>query len=128
MKTPDQIGFLCVICFSVGAIPMVMFIKNLGHVTHMSLETLRDEITKVDAHIIRLIAQRQDLAGKIAQVKIHGGLPVHDKQRTSRVLEDAFNLAVESKIDPVAVQKIFEILISMSEERQRGFSGEGNLP
>ncbi len=39
-----------------------------------------------------------------------------------------FNQAVESKIDPVAVQKIFEILIAMSEDRQRECSGEGNLP
>ncbi len=107
---------------------MIIFIKNLGHVNHMSLETIREEITRVDAHIIRLIAQRQELAGKIAQVKIHGGLPIHDRKRTSQVLEDVFNLAVESKIDPVAVQKIFEILITMSEDRQRGFSGEGNLP
>ncbi len=107
---------------------MIIFIKNLGHVPHMSLENIREEITRVDTHIIRLIAQRQDLAEKIARVKIHEGLPIHDKQRTSRVLEDVFNLAVESKIDPVAVQKIFEVLISMSEDRQRGFSGEGNLP
>ena len=105
-----------------------MFIKNLDHVFPMSIETLREEINKVDAHIIRLIAQRQELAGKIAQVKIHRGIPIHDKPRTSKVLENVFNLAVESKIDPVAVQKIFEILISMSEDRQRGFSGDGNLP
>lgn len=94
----------------------------------MSLETIREEINKVDAHIIRLIAQRQELAGKIAQVKIHGGIPIHDERRTAKVLEVVFDQAVESKIDPVAVQKIFEILISMSEDRQRGCSGEGNLP
>lgn len=94
----------------------------------MSLETIREEITDVDAHIIRLIAYRQELAGEIARIKIHGSLPIHDAERTSQVLEHVFNLAVESKIDPVAVQKIFEILISMSEDRQRGFSGEGNLP
>jgi chorismate mutase len=94
----------------------------------MSLETIREEINNVDAHIIRLIAQRQELAGKIAQVKIHGGMPIHDEQRTVKVLEVVFDQAVESKIDPVAVQKIFEILISMSEDRQRGCSGEGNLP
>ncbi|TFG89483.1 MAG: chorismate mutase [Candidatus Atribacteria bacterium] len=94
----------------------------------MSIETMREEINKVDAHIIRLIAHRQELAGKIAQFKIHDGLPIRDMQRTTTVLEDAFNQAVESKIDPVAVQKIFEILISMSEERQRGLFGDGNLP
>jgi hypothetical protein len=54
---------------------MVMFIKNLGHVPHMSLETIRQEITKVDAHIIRLIAQRQELAGKIAQSMTNSELP-----------------------------------------------------
>jgi len=94
----------------------------------MSIETIRQEINTVDAHIIRLIAQRQALAGKIARIKIHGGMPIHDTQRTTKVLEDVFNQAAESKIDPVAVQKIFEILIAMSEERQRECSGEGNLP
>jgi chorismate mutase len=94
----------------------------------MSIKTIREEINKVDARIIRLITQRQELAGKIAQIKIHGGLPIQDKKRTKKVLEDVFNQAVESKIDPVAVQKIFTILISMSEDRQRGFFGEGNLP
>jgi chorismate mutase len=55
-------------------------------------------------------------------------MPIHDNQRTTEVLDDVFNQAVESKIDPVAVQKIFEILIAMSEDRQRECSGEGNLP
>jgi chorismate mutase len=105
-----------------------MFIKNLVHVFPMDIETTREEINKVDSNIIRLIAKRQDLAGKIARIKIRGGLPIHDKQRTTEVLESAFEQAVESKIDPVAVQKIFDILITMSEERQRECSGEGNLP
>jgi len=67
-------------------------------------------------------------ARKIAKIKIHEGIPVHDERRTADVLESVFELAVEYKIDPVAVQKIFEILITMSEDRQRDFSGEGNLP
>ena len=46
--------------------PMIMFIKNLGHVHHMSLEKVRADITKGDREIIRLIAQRQDYARKIA--------------------------------------------------------------
>ena len=65
---------------------------------------------------------------KLPKIKIHEGIPVHDEHRTAEVLESVFELAVEYKIDPVAVQKIFEILIAMSEDRQRGFSGEGNLP
>jgi len=55
-------------------------------------------------------------------------MPVHDEHRTTEVLEAVFNQAVEAMIDPVAVQKIFEQLIAMSEERQRECSGDGNLP
>ena len=94
----------------------------------MCLETVRAEITRVDREIIRLIAQRQELAGKIAKIKVHTGIPIHDESRAADVLEAAFEQAVECKIDPVSVQKIFKTLISMSEDRQRECSGEGNLP
>jgi chorismate mutase len=94
----------------------------------MSLETVRAEITTTDKEIIRLIAQRQELAGKIARIKIHAGVPIHDEDRASQVLNTVFNQAVEARIDPVAVQKIFEQLIAMSEDRQRECSGDGNLP
>jgi chorismate mutase len=94
----------------------------------MSLEKVRAEISRVDTDIIRLIAKRQELAARIAQIKIAKGIPVHDQQRAVEVLEAVFDQAVELKIDPVSVQNIFEQLIAMSEERQRECSGEGNLP
>lgn len=94
----------------------------------MSLEQVRAEIANVDSQIIRLIAQRQELAKKVAAIKIRDGIAIHDSRQSHKVLESVFNSAVESRIDPVAVQKIFEILISMSEERQRECSGDGNLP
>jgi chorismate mutase len=94
----------------------------------MSLEQVRAEISKVDDSLIRLIAKRQELAGRVAEIKIRDGIAIHDGKRTAEVLESVFNQAVEKKIDPVAVQKIFEILIAMSEERQRECSGDGNLP
>jgi len=94
----------------------------------MSIESLREEINRIDRDIIRLIAKRQAVAGKIVQVKIAGGLPVHDEKRVREILESSFNYAVEHKIDPVYVQKIIAILIEMSKEWQRECSGEGNLP
>ena len=105
-----------------------MFMRILGNVHGMSLDTVRAEITRVDTRIIRLIAERQNLAEQIARIKITRGLAIHDQDRTEKVLESVFDQAVESRIDPVSVQKIFEILIAMSEDRQRGFSGDGNLP
>jgi chorismate mutase len=94
----------------------------------MRIEDVRKEIDKVDNEIIRKIAKRQELAGKIARLKFASGLPIHDEKRTRAVLEDIFNRAVEAKIDPVSVKKIFEILVAMSEERQRECQGDGNLP
>jgi chorismate mutase len=99
-----------------------------GDVHDMSLDAVRAEISRVDTEIIRLITERQKLAGKIAQIKIAKGIPIHDQKRTEKVLESVFGQAVEARIDPVAVQKIFEMLIAMSEDRQHECSGDGNLP
>jgi len=94
----------------------------------MPIESLREEINRIDREIIRLIAKRQAVSGKIAKVKFTGGLPIHDEERVKAVLESSFDYAVEHKINPVQVQKIMLILIEMSEEWQRGCSGDGNLP
>jgi chorismate mutase len=91
----------------------------------MSLDTVRAEINSVDTYIVRLIAKRQELALKIARIKAREGIPVHDEKRAADVLKTVFEHAVEQKIDPVAVQKVFKILIAMSEERQRVCNGEG---
>jgi chorismate mutase len=94
----------------------------------MSLEQVRGEISRVDTEIVRLIAKRQELANQVAAIKIRDGIAIHDGKRTADVLEGVFSQAVERQIDPVAVRKIFTILIAMSEERQRERSGDGNLP
>jgi chorismate mutase len=94
----------------------------------MRIENIRKEIDQVDAEIVRLIARRQELAGKIARLKFASGIPIHDPKRTKVIMEAIFNRAVEAKIDPVAVQNVFSILIAMSEERQKECQGDGNLP
>ncbi|MGD1005284.1 MAG: chorismate mutase [Methanoregulaceae archaeon] len=94
----------------------------------MMIDKIRKEIDQVDHEIVRDIAHRQELVSEMAKIKISKNVPVHDEKRTREVLEAVFNRAVEYKIDPVSVQKIFEVLIEMSEERQREHSGEGNLP
>jgi len=99
-----------------------------GNVYDMSLEQVRSEISRVDAGIIRLIAERQELADRVACIKTKNGIAIHDEKRIAEVLSSVFDQAVEHKIDPVAVRKIFEILIAMSEERQKECSGDRNLP
>lgn len=94
----------------------------------MPIEALRAEINRIDERIIDLIAERQHLAARMAQVKMAEGLPVHDDKRTHEVLERTYNYAVEKGINPLSVRKIFGLLIEMSEEKQRECQGDGNLP
>lgn len=96
--------------------------KPPGNVHGMSLDQVRTEISDVDAAIIRLIAKRQELADQVAEIKQREGFSIHDEKRVAEVLETVSRDAEKSGIDPAAVQKIFGILIAMSEERQRGRS------
>ena len=91
----------------------------------MSLESVRAKITRVDEDIVRLIAQRQRLAVKIADIKVREGLPVRDEQRARKVIASAGDHAAKAHIDPEPVKKIFEILIAMSEESQNARNGSG---
>jgi len=94
----------------------------------MSLDAVRNEIRAIDEKIIDLIAERQNLAAEVARIKREMGLPLRDEAQRRAVIDRVFTYAVESRIDPVAVRRIFEILVEMSEERQRECSGDGNLP
>ncbi|WOX57816.1 chorismate mutase [Methanoculleus receptaculi] len=94
----------------------------------MSLDAVRNEIREIDEKIIDLIAERQNLAAEVARIKREMGLPLRDEAQRMAVIDRVFTRAAESRIDPIAVRRIFEILVEMSEERQRECSGDGNLP
>ncbi|HOI59434.1 MULTISPECIES: chorismate mutase [unclassified Methanoculleus] len=94
----------------------------------MSLDAVRNDIREIDEKIVDLVAKRQRLAAEVARIKQEKSLPIHDGPQRKAVLDRVFTYAVESRIDPVAVRRIFEILVDMSEERQRECSGDGNLP
>ncbi|HVP24449.1 MAG TPA: chorismate mutase [Methanomicrobiales archaeon] len=94
----------------------------------MTLESARKRIDEIDARLIKLIAERQGLAGEMARLKFREGIPIRDPGQREHVLERAFDRAVEAKVDPVSVQKVFDILVQMSEERQQECMGDGNLP
>lgn len=94
----------------------------------MSLDAVRNDIREIDERIIDLVAERQRRAAEVARIKQEEGLSIHDPAQRKIVLDRVFTYAVESRIDPVAVRRVFEILIDMSEERQRECSGDGNLP
>jgi chorismate mutase len=94
----------------------------------MTLDEYRRTLTELDEQIIDLIERRQEIAAEIGRIKHRETLPVHDEEQHAQVMQRVFDSAVEHKIDPVSVSRIFETLIAMSEERQHECAGEGNLP
>ena len=89
----------------------------------MSLDAVRNEIQRIDEAIIDLAVERQRLAVQIARIKQERGFPIRDEEQRNAVLDRVSALAAGREIDPVAVRRIFEILIGMNEERQREYAG-----
>jgi len=94
----------------------------------MTLDKYRRTLAALDEQIIDLVSKRQAIAAEIGRIKHREAIPIHDEEQHAQVMGRVFDSAVEHKIDPVSVSRVFEILIAMSEERQHECAGEGNLP
>ncbi|MCP1715927.1 chorismate mutase [Methanocalculus alkaliphilus] len=94
----------------------------------MGITEIREEIARVDMEILELIRKRQSLAGMMAQEKIKAGRPPVDPDQRGQVIARAVDVAVEAGIDPSGIKEIFTRLVLMSEQKQSGCMGDGNLP
>jgi chorismate mutase len=89
----------------------------------MGLEEHRREIEEIDDEIIRLIDKRIGISKKIFEAKRSEGRPISDPERESLVLRKAMDLATELNLDAGAIKTIFEILITMSVQKQQELQG-----
>jgi chorismate mutase len=94
----------------------------------MTLETVRNEISRIDEELLRLMARRMEQASRVLEEKRKLGLPISDDRQNELVLKRAMERATELNIDPAGVKEVFSILIRMSIDRQHEMAGEGNLP
>lgn len=94
----------------------------------MTLEKVREEISRVDDEMVRLLARRMELAGLVLEEKRKLHMPISDDRQNELVLKRAMERATELNIDPAGVKEIFTILIRMSIDRQHEMAGEGKLP
>jgi chorismate mutase len=89
----------------------------------MGLEEHRRKIEEIDDEIIRLIDKRICISKKIFESKRSEGKPISDPERESLVLRKAMDLATELNLDAGAIKTIFEILITMSVQKQQELQG-----
>ena len=88
------------------------------------LNKYRSDIEEVDQSIIELIDKRIGITKRIFEVKRREGKPIRDPELEGRVLRRAMDLATEKNLDAGAVKNIYEILISMSTQKQQELQGE----
>ncbi|HNZ87995.1 MAG TPA: chorismate mutase [Methanofastidiosum sp.] len=83
-----------------------------------SIETLRDEINRIDESIIKLLSARMEVAKKIAALKKNMGIQVEDKARESQLFLKIQREAKENLIDEDFVSEIFGLIVSHSKKVQ----------
>jgi chorismate mutase len=85
----------------------------------MSLETLRGKIDKIDADIIKSIAQRDNVSKKIGQLKTQLNIKVMDKNRENQLMLYHKGICVKYQLSPDLIQRIFKLIITNSKRLQK---------
>ena len=95
----------------------------------MELAELRDRLTRLDAELLALIAERQRLSEEVARVKRATGRPTRDFQRERDVLLNARAAAEKLGLSPVLADNLLRLLIRSSlatqEQAQLALQGQG---
>jgi chorismate mutase/prephenate dehydratase len=93
----------------------------------MSLDKLRKKIDEIDARIVELIAERQNVSKEIGKGKNRTSRLIEDRERELRVLKHVRGLARDKKISPEDIEGIYKQIINASKRVQGvavAFQGE----
>jgi prephenate dehydrogenase len=98
--------------------PAQFVIPDLGEGSP-ELRLARDHIDAVDRELVRLLAQRVQLAQRAAHAKAALGAPVLDATREAEMVGARRTWANEAKLDPDSVADVFGAILTMSRRAQR---------
>ena len=76
------------------------------------LSDLRNEIDRIDAAIVGLLAERMQVCRDVAELKEHTGASVIQPQRVRDVLATRRQWALDRGVDPDFAEQLFRILLS----------------
>ena len=82
----------------------------------MDLNSLRDEIYKIDEQLVKLFVQRMETVKNVAQYKIEQDLPVLHPERELKVIEKAKSRAPEEM--KTYVEDFFNATMAISRAMQ----------
>lgn len=79
-----------------------------------SLETLREEINRIDENIITLLSKRMEVAKSIAALKKAKGISVEDRDREKILFIKLEREARRNNISEEFVSEVFGLIVSHS--------------
>jgi chorismate mutase len=82
------------------------------------LQSIRDDLARLDAQLVQLIAERVRLACAAGEAKRAAGIPLRDIPREEATLALISQLAREHALDEAALRDVFARLIAIARRAQ----------
>ena len=82
------------------------------------MQELREQIDRLDRHLISLLVDRTGYIDRAAQLKPEEGLPARIPERVEEVVRNVRATAGEAGLDPELAERLWRILIDWSIERE----------
>ena len=83
------------------------------------IEELRKEINRLNTEIVEKLAQRVEVAKEIGAVKKRRGLPIVDRGRETRVIEQVKGLAPPLGLDADGAERVFREIIRLCTDAEK---------
>ena len=84
-----------------------------------TLDSLRDDIDRVDEVLVRLLNERARCACEIGRLKKALGMEVYQPEREKQVIEHVRKVASEGPLGPEAIARLFERIIDEARSLER---------
>jgi len=91
----------------------------------LNLINWRKELDKITENLIELLAKRNKVILKLAQLKKKNKMPILDKKREKELIEKAEQMAKERGLNAISVKKIIKILIADAKRIQKEYPNPG---
>lgn len=77
---------------------------------YLNMDELRKQIDEIDEQLVHLMAKRFALVKEVKLIKQASGKPAFDDSRWKHIKKRIEQLSSEEKLNPQAVQKIFDAI------------------
>src|SRR5262245_47175795 len=84
-----------------------------------SIDSLREDIDRVDEVLVRLLNERARVACEIGRIKKQLGVDVYQPDREKEVLAHVRGIAAEGPLGPDAIARLFERIIDEARRLER---------